>query len=351
MSRRISRSYGFTLIELLVVIAIIAILIALLLPAVQQAREAARRTQCRNNLHQIGLALHNYHDVHQVFPPGHQYRPGTLDNAGSGTVSGGTAGRSDGHGWAWSAYILPQLDQAPLFNQFDFNVSLADVGHGGIASTTSQNAALAATLSPWARCPTSTAPDTRNSGAINPHAVSTYKASAGSFHGNVAGWPYSNQKRRNGLFNRDSRVKIRDITDGTSNTFAVGEHRYESGYSTNAVLYGTVHPSDGLTSGRSNWLMSHCEFGLNVPHSAPGTWRSNSFGSHHEGGAFFLMADGAVRFISENIDHTGRCWNSPGHSTNPCTLDRFDRDNTPAATFGTYQRLAGRNDALPIGEF
>ena len=101
--------HGFTLIELLVVIAIIAVLIALLLPAVQQAREAARRTQCRNNLKQIGLAIHNYLDIHDRFPPGHYWSSNTAD-------SGGT-------GWLWGTHLLPQMDQAPLYNTIDFGSS------------------------------------------------------------------------------------------------------------------------------------------------------------------------------------------------------------------------------------
>src|SRR5687767_15656460 len=120
MARFRSR-FGFTLIELLVVIAIIAILIALLLPAVQQAREAARRTQCKNNLKQLGLALHNYLDVHGRFPIGQQFR-GTWDGTND---SAGAAGNG-GTGFAWGSYVLPFIDQAPLYNQFDFNVPIAN---------------------------------------------------------------------------------------------------------------------------------------------------------------------------------------------------------------------------------
>src|SRR5581483_8700238 len=111
MARR-SWKKGFTLIELLVVIAIIAILIALLLPAVQQAREAARRTQCKNNLKQLGLALHNYHDNFNTFPPG---------------GVNGTAATSNYQGWGWSIMLLPQIDQAPLYNQINFSLSMSTV--------------------------------------------------------------------------------------------------------------------------------------------------------------------------------------------------------------------------------
>jgi len=119
--KTISRRSGFTLIELLVVIAIIAVLIALLLPAVQQAREAARRTQCKNNLKQIGLALHNYHDVYGVLPPAHVYDGRADSNPfGNRCTPGGAAGSQAIFARApWTVLILPYLDQAPLYNQFN----------------------------------------------------------------------------------------------------------------------------------------------------------------------------------------------------------------------------------------
>src|SRR6266542_1460478 len=112
---------GFTLIELLVVIAIIAILIALLLPAVQQAREAARRTQCRNVLKQFGLALHNYHDTFRAFPPGHLHR-GLFD----GVADTANAAGNGGTGFDWTTMMLPYMDQAPLYNQFNLNVPISN---------------------------------------------------------------------------------------------------------------------------------------------------------------------------------------------------------------------------------
>src|SRR5215813_2046814 len=109
---RVRRRSGFTLIELLVVIAIIAVLIGLLLPAVQQAREAARRSQCKNNLKQMGLAMHNYHDVYQCFPPGYLGYP--AGNGGSCATINNTTQR--GQGWGWGAFLLPYLDQGNLYN-------------------------------------------------------------------------------------------------------------------------------------------------------------------------------------------------------------------------------------------
>ncbi|MGH7127924.1 MAG: DUF1559 domain-containing protein, partial [Planctomycetaceae bacterium] len=303
MSRRHRVKRGFTLIELLVVIAIIAILIALLLPAVQQAREAARRTQCRNNLHNIGLALHNYHDVYKMFPIGHQMRKNG-ENAGSGTQ---LFRRRGGTGWAWSYYILPYIDGAPLYNAFDDNVSIADVRIDGSATGNDNNKDLAKTAAPWARCPSSIAPPTRrftpNAGQYSfDVAVPTYKAGGGSFHGAAGGWPFQNVKRRNGFFHRDSRIKIRDVTDGMSNTICIGEVNWA--ITTNASLYAAIRSDrGGLSDGRSNWLIAHGEFPMNPPRTAVGVFRNNSFSSAHEGGAHFLMGDGAVRFISENIQH------------------------------------------------
>src|SRR5689334_25410189 len=109
------RRRAFTLIELLVVIAIIAVLIALLLPAVQQAREAARRTQCKNNLKQIGLALHNYHDTFRLFPPGY------VDRNGNPNL---TPDNDLGPGWGWAAFLLPYIDQSPLYSPINFNVGV-----------------------------------------------------------------------------------------------------------------------------------------------------------------------------------------------------------------------------------
>lgn len=162
MLRKENRKRGFTLIELLVVIAIIAILIALLLPAVQQAREAARRTQCRNNMKQIVLALHNYLDVHSTFPPGMMWSrnlPGVRDGNGVGR----------GTGWAWSAFILPQMDQANTFNQINFSLGMAAPG----------NAKICAMTLPFILCPSDTIDSTRNSSRLRPQATTSYCGAGG----------------------------------------------------------------------------------------------------------------------------------------------------------------------------
>jgi len=327
---------GFTLIELLVVIAIIAVLIALLLPAVQQAREAARRTQCKNHLKQMGIALHNYVDVNRCFPIGHQHR-GIFDGVAD---SAGAAGNG-GAGFAWSTYILPYTDQTPLYNKFDTSFPLSNTSYPASV----RNAALAATVIPWARCPSDTAPPTANTGAagligaIRPQATTSYTASSGSHDGNQAGWPFNNQDRRNGIFYRDSNILIANILDGLSNTICVGEVTWE--LAPESRMFGAVNPNNGWANGNSSRLQAHAEFGLNPPTSAPAAIKSECFHSLHTGGAHFLFCDGAVKFINENIQHTGFPWNA----NNP-----YDRNNGGIG-YGIYQRLFSRNDKFPISNF
>ena len=349
------RRLGFTLIELLVVIAIIAILIALLLPAVQQAREAARRTQCRNNLKQLGLAMHNYHDVHSIFPIGHQWRP---YGAPSATLANG-AGTPGGCGWGWSAFLLPFLDAGNLYNQFNFNMSMADCfctfGAPDLSFGPEQNKPLVATPMPWARCPSSTAPEAYGWGtAPDPDfltlAVTSYKGCTGAYNGGHGRVPEQGSQWTNGLFFRDSNITIRDISDGTSNTIMVGESNWATwlppGNNTQygARLYGIVRPHTGNAKSGSNVLMSQAFHPMNPPPTLGGTV-SESFHSPHTGGVFFLFSDGSVQFLSENIQHTQHDW-GPGSTATTA----FDAANGGVG-FGTYQRLAARNDGLVIGDF
>jgi len=193
---------GFTLIELLVVIAIIAILISLLLPAVQQAREAARRTQCKNNLKQLGLALHNYHDIHNVFPSGYTAR---------GVVSSDPAAVETGPGFAWGTMLLPMMDQGNLYESLDFSLDAVDPA----------NLAAADYVLEMFLCPTDPAPRkfTLPSGTELP--ASNYVGIFG--YGNVSMAPGTGT----GIFYRNSSTRFRDVTDGTSNTICIGERMHE----------------------------------------------------------------------------------------------------------------------------
>ncbi len=292
-STRIQR--GFTLIELLVVIAIIAILIALLLPAVQQAREAARRTQCRNNLKQMGLALHNYHDVYQMFPASF-YRSWPHN-----TTTNPTAGRP---GWGWATTLLPYIDQGPLFQSL--NTGTLRVGQ------TPANKLLCQTPIPAFRCPSDSGP-TLNANRGD-YATSNYVAVFGSRYDQevvsgltIGSWINGGP----GIFSPSSDVKIRDITDGTSNTLAIGEMAYgPTGKRDSAgalrLYNGAVWA--GLASDNTSNVSTHLSLcGLNAGTNAKfrkinSGDSSNTWSCNHVGGMHFLVADGSVRFVSENLD-------------------------------------------------
>lgn len=294
--RRAQRT-AFTLIELLVVIAIIAVLIALLLPAVQQARESARRTQCKNNMKQIGLAFHNYHDSLLCFPVNFAVRGG----------GGGQAIADTGH--SWMTMILPYIDQAPLYNSINHNSSI---------STTPGNVTAANTIIPAYLCASD---DTNGNGRLgsrsdylpNPPgvwAVNNYKACAGSnWAWGLPAWnPVSSPTGKNagsidglnmgnGILcsnqqNTNAPTRMRDVPDGTSNTFAVGESL--PGYTSWSWWYNP------------NAVTATCAIPLNQVLKQPpnlGDWPNNyAFASKHVGGGHFALADGSVRFISQNID-------------------------------------------------
>ena len=348
MSRRvpITRQKGFTLIELLVVIAIIAILIALLLPAVQQAREAARRTQCKNNLKQLGLALHNYHDIHLVLPSGAIPTP----NAGGP----GFLGNEENYGWM--AFILPQIEQASLYKALDINnVSLADRGRALGTNTTALNAAFPA-LTAY-QCPSDTTGPRLVAGMRRNHFDGNGFPNGGTFRPPTSNYigvcGYKDVNRPNNyntndndgvLFNR-SRINFRDITDGTANTFAVGERDKRCGAGS---WIGNRNPGGGGTHG-ADYQFGRISVPLNDPSNA-GTQRcTDGFSSKHEGGGQFLMCDGAVKFISENIDSrnisdTSIGWRNHGQTNNRINAAQY-------AQMGVYQLLGIRNDGRVVGDF
>ncbi|QDT52225.1 Type II secretion system protein G precursor [Caulifigura coniformis] len=332
---------GFTLIELLVVIAIIAILIALLLPAVQQAREAARRTQCKNNLKQVGLALHNYLDTFSIFPPGTTHQTGTGLPMGPNT---------NGHlnNWTWTAFIAPYVDQGNVYNN-------VQVGPFNLTQALNDAAKRDILLRPATvfQCPSDPGPamndlilfSTRPAGTTVPTALPkcNYVASNGSYSfRRTLGDPVANTDFNNGMFaaagalavNGGSCRRISEVTDGTSNTIAIGERCYQSG----GVIYGAASlwgmRGAGDASGAEETGMVNafaCGWrSINAPQE-PGTnpTHRRGFSSTHEGGAQFLLTDGAVRFISENIHHR------PGAR--------------PVDT--TFASLLGASDGNVVGEF
>jgi len=284
-----TRQSAFTLIELLVVIAIIAILIALLLPAVQQAREAARRTQCKNNLKQIGLAIHNYHDVYTTFP----------------NINAGGVANSSLSGVSLFASILPMIDQANTFNQFDFNK----------ANTDPANQAVVSQQLPFYLCPSS--PMRRpvpSCDSDNGRAPGNYAVCMGSIDFNQY-WSFfgAPQPDLNGaVVYSDSvtgKTRIRDILDGTSNTLLIGETAYNlpdylfsSGSCVGDRRYSFTYwanPFPGSTACTTQYDFNPFDIaddGIFDPN-----W-TRSFRSDHEGGVQFVLADGSVRFISENIN-------------------------------------------------
>ncbi|QDT64235.1 DUF1559 domain-containing protein [Calycomorphotria hydatis] len=316
------RRKGFTLIELLVVIAIIAILIALLLPAVQQAREAARRSQCKNNLKQLGLAIHNYHDSYRMFP---------------GAVYPQNAAGAD---WSWGTMILPFMEQAPLYK--NMNVGGRDCGTFITAATANPDIDTLAIAT--YRCPSDPGPDQNTARQLN--ATDTPNS---NYVGSNGVGQNVNTVDANGVFvfgrfetggssNKQNRIAIRDITDGTSNTIAMGERAWEYDDAAGkvqaraATLIGTQPiPASGGTSATDMADVAACALSAattpNINASPLATFARASSGpaagysSLHVGGAQFALADGSVRLITENVDSA------------------------------TFVNLADRRDGNVVGEF
>jgi prepilin-type N-terminal cleavage/methylation domain-containing protein len=332
---------AFTLIELLVVIAIIAVLIALLLPAVQQAREAARRTQCKNNLKQIGLALHNTHDTYLKFPAG------CATDLPPFGISGG------GWGSSWKVQILPYIDQGTIFTKWLFN--------GSSGYTNPNNIPLITGIKiPSFRCPSDARPEfytnMANGGGWNEMFTSYTGTSGGtSSTGATNKTPFTTTGNagghgvivENGLLYAHSTTNMRDCTDGTSNTFIVHEESDHLRDANNQPIIGSWGPltsqgphgwamgigtgvaSKGINAGERTFNCSTVRYNINQRglQNSASTGTSENTGpnmpisSSHTGGAHILLTDGSVRFLSQNM------------------------------SFDTLVRLASGNDGDPIGDF
>jgi prepilin-type N-terminal cleavage/methylation domain-containing protein/prepilin-type processing-associated H-X9-DG protein len=267
LNNRYTRVRGFTLVELLVVIAIIGVLVALLLPAVQAARESARRTQCTNNLKQIGIALHTYHDVRGVFPAA-WYRIASAEKR---------------PGWGWGSVILPQIEQGPLYDEL------------GVASGIDFPTAatpLTQTVVTTFHCPSARDP------VINASRDSHGKSNYNPVMGTTAANGMPTLTTPNGVFGASSTTRFADITDGTSNVIAFGE-KYQGRKNEQSVnylggLWGGLSPSTG-------WGAAGGYINATPARRINGT-SEHAFASPHPGGMMFLLCDGSVRFISETID-------------------------------------------------
>ncbi len=315
------RCRGFTLVELLVVIAIIGILIALLLPAVQSAREAARRIQCVNKMKQLGLALHNYHSAHGCFASGYISNKATT---GSSWCYGESSCKN--HGAPWTVLVLPYLEQAALYDSFDFRKTFTSTSHcPADGSYSSNNHLVWETPLSIYQCPS----DPNSQGDVN---NINYLGVQGG--GDYSEAPCKTNSRvffLNGVLYHNSKTRISQIPDGSSNVFLLGETRYipTPPHRPDGKTYGGWASGPRMdTSGTNPYSLAAATLQINSVEGSGGDpntrvpdmyyQMSKLFGSFHSGGCNFTMGDGSVHFVSETIN------------------------------LEVYQAIAVRNDGLPL---
>ncbi|QDS89654.1 Type II secretion system protein G precursor [Rosistilla ulvae] len=326
------RHSGFTLVELLVVIAIIGILVGLLLPAVQAAREAARRMQCSNNLKQIGLALHNYHDTYKKFPAA------WLANSGEAGVA-----TLDKSYWGWGASILPFVEQQPLFDALQVGtIKLHDAANTPDLLTLMQSPVAAF------RCPSDIAPD------INTHAErKMHSGLGGASDAQIATSNYvaSNdtwEPRDNpspgekGPFEENDNAAFRDIIDGTANTIAVGERRWQHRAPNGNLRIEAAGTVFGIGDKKNTgWTSAVVGTGIVKMNTLQDSWRcQQGFSSMHPGGAMFVFCDGSVHFIAETVEFEMNAETSVTSSNYQMNL-HGGYDNV-------YNKLIARDDGRPV---
>jgi prepilin-type N-terminal cleavage/methylation domain-containing protein len=276
---------GFTLIELLVVIAIIAILVGLLLPAVQKVREAASRTHCLNNLHQIGLALHTYHDAQGSFPSGYDCQP-----------VNSTQPDQTAPGWGWAALLLPNIEQGNLAQQISFSLPVEDP-----SNLAARTMILKLYVCPSDRSTGSFTIDDQNSAPLAQAATNSYAACHGT------GVDLDEELDDfNGMFSRNSHVRFADVTDGTSNTIAIGERGsfFTQTAWAGAVSFGTTRITPGaptsnpaaIEDAATQTLVHVGIHTINDPNADP-----EDFASPHVGIGNFVFVDGSVHALQAGI--------------------------------------------------
>ncbi|MDX1945913.1 MAG: DUF1559 domain-containing protein [Pirellulaceae bacterium] len=330
---RRARRGGFTLVELLVVIAIIGVLVALLLPAVQSAREAARRTQCANNMKQLGLALQNYHDVRLSFPPGY------VEDA-----------KAKNEAWSWGAMILPYAEQQGLYQQLgvDRDTYFNQLSKNGAVVVPAAKTKLKAFM-----CPSDAGYNSPGNVHQNRHfndgngflasgQGTTFWPGVSNYIGIQGHLDIVNAAKNTGVLYGNSRVRIAEIIDGTSNTFMVGERETKN---CRSGAWSGVRNSNGSGTRGIELAVAHSRPKLNqdikvINWNTARTGCGEGFSSLHPGGAMFLLADGSVRFVANTINHL---WF--GSTANGVIADSFNSQN------GTYQRLMTRDDGLTNGPY
>jgi prepilin-type N-terminal cleavage/methylation domain-containing protein/prepilin-type processing-associated H-X9-DG protein len=287
-----TRRSAFTLIELLVVIAIIGTLIGLLLPAAQKVRETASRMSCQNNLKQIGLALHDYHDANRCFPPGYRASAPYSDGATDTTPD-----------WGWGAYILPYVEQDSVYRQLNFNQPV-------------QNSPAVQTMVKMYLCPSDLTPP--GAFPVPDGLGNTVCLAAPTSYAACVGGDESDTTAPTGqgVFYRNSQTRLTDITDGTSNTILIGERAWSNA---NGIWAGAI-PGGVIVRGQNNpcqpvvpgaWypaatlVQAHAHLN-NALLDPDGSAGMDDFGSRHPGGSNFVFADGSVHFLrsvpSDNPD-------------------------------------------------
>jgi prepilin-type N-terminal cleavage/methylation domain-containing protein/prepilin-type processing-associated H-X9-DG protein len=362
-SNRFARPlHGFTLVELLVVIAIIGVLVALLLPAVQAAREAARRASCTNNLKNLALGAINYSDAKKTFPIGVMPEGDPVEH------------------WSWATLTLPYLEQQALFNQLNpTKRRLADVFKAAQSDPT-QLKPLQTPLAIF-RCPSDTTPDLVPSDGLTTTATTKRLSDTGAWERHFVG-KYSKMLSQpfnpatsnyvgskgfcdhlcdgiighrvdgnfipditlcdnNGVLHAGAGVAAKEITDGGSNTFLIGER---DSYCLAATWIGTRNPAGADMNGMA-WSLGRVSIPLNSPETGAKDTCTEGFSSKHQGGAQFAYCDGSVHFINESIDSNL----GPNAPLNQL-LSSFQAEGN-GVSVGTFQRLGIKDDGLTLGAY